>query len=57
MTIGAIAAGWLNEMLTQKVTDPTTNEVVSITDWRRFWLIPGAVALVSFVMLILFLKT
>jgi hypothetical protein len=56
MTIGAIAAGWLNEMLTREVTDPETGQTVKVTNWPRFWLVPGAIALVSFVLLVLFLR-
>ena len=57
MTIGAIASGWLNEKLTREVTDPQTPSVVTrLTDWRRFWLVPCAVVLVSFVLLVLFVR-
>ena len=56
MTIGAVAAGWLNEMLTREVTDEQTGEVVKVTDWPRFWSVPCVVALISFVMLVVFLR-
>ena len=56
MTIGAVASGWLNEKLTCEVTDPETNEVIKVTDWPRFWLVPCVVALISAVMLVVFLR-
>ena len=55
MTIGAIAAGWLNEMLTREVRDPQTGEVTKVTSWPQFWTVPCVVALISFIMLVLFL--
>ena len=56
MTIGAIASGWLNEMLTHELADPQTQEMVRVTDWRRFWLVPCVVVLMSFVLLLLFVR-
>jgi nucleoside transporter len=56
MTIGAVASGWLNELLTKEVTDPETGAVVKATDWRTFWLVPCGIVMVSFVLLLIFLR-
>jgi hypothetical protein len=54
MWLGTEASGWLNQALTKEHTDPQTGEVVKVTDWRTFWLVPfvgAAICLVVFILL------
>jgi nucleoside transporter len=52
MWLGTEASGWLNQHYTREVVDPITGDKSSVTDWRRFWLVPCAgvvLALIVFV--------
>jgi hypothetical protein len=46
MYLGTELAGWLNQRFTVQSIDPKTGQMVYVTDWRKFWLIPclGVVA-------------
>ncbi len=46
MWLGSEASGWLNHFFTTETTDPETNEVHKVTNWKAFWLVPAGAVLV-----------
>jgi MFS family permease len=46
MWLGTELAGWLNQRYTRETVDPATGQIVRVTDWQKFWIIPciGVVA-------------
>lgn len=54
--LGNEAAGWVNQWCTTEVLDPQTQQKVRVTNWRRFWLIPCAGAVVSLILFVLFFQ-
>ena len=44
--IGTEASGWLNQFFTKETTNPETNEIQKVTDWRTFWLVPAVTVLI-----------
>ena len=55
MLLGAEGAGWLNQYCTRKeevTTDAGEKETRSVTNWRKFWLIPCIVVTISLLLLL-----
>lgn len=46
MWLGSEASGWLNQFLTTEITDPETNEIKKVTNWKTFWLVPAVAVLI-----------
>lgn len=40
MYLGTEASGWTHHYFTKEVVDPTTQEKVRVTDWKKFWMVP-----------------
>jgi nucleoside transporter len=55
MWIGTEASGWLNQRYTQETVAPN-GEIVRITNWTKFWLIPCIGAVISVVFFLIFFK-
>ncbi len=56
MWLGTEGSGWLNQGLTRESTDPVTGEMVKVTDWRAFWLVPCVGATICLVVFVLFFQ-
>ena len=51
--LGTEASGWINHLSTRKRQDPATGQMVTSTDWRKFWMIPCVVVVVCLVLFVL----
>ena len=52
MWIGTELSGWLNQRLTRESTDEATGQVVRVTDWSKFWLVPCIGVIISLVLFV-----
>ena len=53
MWLGTEASGWLNQWFTRESVDPQTGQVVKVTDWTKFWLVPCVGVLISLALFLL----
>lgn len=56
MWLGTELAGWLNQRYTRETVDPATGQMVRVTDWRKFWLIPCIGVVVSLAVFVAFFQ-
>jgi hypothetical protein len=56
MWLGTELAGWLNQRYTRESVDPKTGQVVRVTDWRMFWLIPCIGVVIALAVFIAFFQ-
>ena len=53
MYLGTEASGWINHYFTRASADPVTGQVVRLTDWRKFWMVPCVGVVVSLALFLL----
>jgi nucleoside transporter len=54
MYLGTELSGWLHSSCTRNVADPATGEIVKVTNWTKFWLVPCIGVLVCLGLFLLF---
>ena len=47
MYLGTEASGWVNHFVTRENPDPVTGQLVRTTDWKKFWMMPCIVVVIS----------
>ena len=53
MYLGTEASGWVNHYFTRESADSATGQLVRVTDWKRFWIVPCVGVVISLALFVL----
>ena len=56
MYLGTEASGWINQFATKEEIDPKTGQIIRVTNWTKFWMIPCIGVLVSLAIFVLLFR-